>query len=138
MRRILIALAVTLAVTPAWAQTADQVAAAHCGGANPDLAIAGCTVLIQKPNQTKDVLVFAYNDRAWAYHKLGKDENGLRDVNMALILEPENAGVIETRAEINEKLGHRDAAIADYRAALKLDPKMIQASGGLKRLNATP
>ena len=57
---------------------------------------------------------------------------------MALLLEPKNAAIIETRAEIYEKLKERDKAIADYREALKLDPKMTQASDGLKRLGATP
>ena len=139
MRRVLCALILALAATPAWAQTAaDKAAAAQCGSPHPDLAIAGCTTLIQTPNQTKDLLAFAYNDRAWAYHALGKDQDALRDVNMALLLQPKNAGIIETRAEIYEKMNERNKAIADYRAALTLDPKMTQASDGLKRLNATP
>jgi tetratricopeptide (TPR) repeat protein len=138
MRRFLTALALTLAAAPALAQTPEQSAAAQCASPHPDLAIAGCTALIQVPKQTDKLLVFAYNNRAWAYHALGKDQDGLRDVNMALILAPKNAPVIETRAEIEEKLGKRDQAIADYRAALKLDPKMKEASDGLTRLKATP
>ncbi|MGB8182343.1 MAG: tetratricopeptide repeat protein [Stellaceae bacterium] len=139
MRGFVIAAALLLAAPPAWAQAAgEQAAAAQCGGADPDQAIAGCTQIIQTQNQTKEMLTFAYNDRAWAYHRKGDDQSGLRDVNMALVLAPNNAAIIETRAEINEKLGKRDAAIADYRAALKLDPKMTQANDGLKRLNATP
>ena len=139
MRRVLIALAVTLVAAPAWAQaTGEKAAATQCGSPNPDLAIAGCTALIQTQHQTKQMLAFAYNNRAWAYHHKGDDQAGLRDVDMALILAPNNAAVIETRAEINEKLGKRDQAVADYRAALKLDPKMAQASDGLKRLGAKP
>jgi Tfp pilus assembly protein PilF len=139
MRRTSIALAVLLAAAPAWAQTpSEKAAATQCGSPHPDVAIAGCTQIIQTQHQTKEMLVFAYNDRAWAYHALGKEQDGLRDVNMALLLAPKNAAVIETRAEIYEKLNDRDKAIADYREALKLDPKMTQASDGLKRLNATP
>lgn len=142
MRRVLwvlCALIMTLAVTPAWAQTAGEKATAtRCGGHDPAQAVIGCTQIIQTQHQTKQMLAFAYNDRAWAYHQLGKDDDALRDVNMALILAPNNAAVIETRAEIYEKLGKRDEAVADYRAALKLDPKMKQASAGLKRLGATP
>jgi predicted RNA polymerase sigma factor len=44
----------------------------------------------------------------------------------------------ETRAEIFEKLGRRDAAIADYRAALPLDADHQAAMEGLKRLAAMP
>jgi Tfp pilus assembly protein PilF len=139
MRRILIAAVVALATAPAWAQTAsEKMAAAECGSPHPAIAIKGCTALIQIPKQTDQILVFAYNDRAWAYHTLGKNQDALRDVNMALLLAPKNAAVIETRAEIYEKLKERDKAIVDYREALKLDPKMGEASAGLKRLGATP
>lgn len=139
MRRILIAAALTLAAVPAWAQTAsDKMAAARCGSPHPEMAIAGCSALIQTPKQTDAMLIFAYNDRAWAYLTVGKSHEALRDVNMALLLAPKNAAVVETRAEIYEKLKERDKAIADYREALKLDPKMKEASAGLKRLGATP
>ncbi|MDE2227836.1 MAG: tetratricopeptide repeat protein [Alphaproteobacteria bacterium] len=126
-----------MAALPAWAQTL-KADAAQCASPHPDLAIVGCTALIQMPKQTNKMLVFAYNDRAWAYHALGKDTEGLRDVDMALLLAPNDAPVIETRAEIYEKLGKRDEAIADYRTALKLDPKMKEASAGLQRLKAMP
>ncbi|MBU6507470.1 MAG: hypothetical protein KGI92_09525 [Alphaproteobacteria bacterium] len=137
MRRLAIATALILTALPAYAQK-DAGADVDCASADIDIAITGCTMLIQTAHQTKQMLAYAYNNRAWAYHRKGDDNAGLRDVDMALILAPNNAAVIETRAEINEKLGKRDAAIADYRAALKLDPKMTQASDGLKRLNATP
>jgi Tfp pilus assembly protein PilF len=53
-------------------------------------------------------------------------------------LAPDNADCIETRAEIFEKLGRREPAIADYRTALKIDPTMKEALAGLKRLRAIP
>jgi tetratricopeptide (TPR) repeat protein len=137
MRRILTGLALMLAALPARAQT-PQTYAAQCAGSNRDLAIDGCTALIQIKNQTYKLLVFAYGNRAWAYHLKGEDAKGLRDADMALQLEPENADVLETRAEIHEKLGQRDKAIADYRAALKIDPAMKQAQDGLGRLHAAP
>lgn len=37
-----------------------------------------------------------------------------------------------------KKLGRRDKAVADYRAALKIDPKMKEAEDGLNRLGAEP
>ncbi len=139
MRRILLALIAILAATPAWAQSGGEKAAAtQCGSHDPAQAVIGCTQIIQTQHQTKPMLAFAFNNRAWAYHQLGKDDDALRDANMALLLAPNNAAVIETRAEIYEKLGKHDQAAADYRAALKLDPKMTQASDGLKRLGATP
>lgn len=139
MRRIPFALIAMLAASPAWAQgAADKTAATQCGSHDPAQAVIGCTTIIQTQHQTKPMLAFAFNNRAWASHQLGKDDDALRDANMAILLAPNNAAVIETRAEIYEKLGKHDQAVADYRAALKLDPKMSQASDGLKRLGATP
>ena len=137
MRKLAFAAVLILAAFPARAQN-DAGAARQCGSHDPDQAIMGCTQLIQTQHQTKEMLAFAYNDRAWAYHQIGKDDDALRDVNMALVLVPKNAAVIETRAEIYEKLGKHDQAVADYRAALQLDPKMTQAGDGLKRLGAKP
>jgi Tfp pilus assembly protein PilF len=51
----------------------------------------------------------------------GQDSRGLLDADQAVALSPNLAGVIETRAEIHEKLGQREKAIADYRQALSLD-----------------
>jgi Tfp pilus assembly protein PilF len=76
----------------------------------------------------------AYNIRAWYYHLAGQDSEGLPDANRAVALAPRNAGVIETRAEIYERLGERDKAIADYRQALSLAPNMKDAQDGQKRL----
>jgi predicted TPR repeat methyltransferase len=53
-------------------------------------------------------------------------------------LAPANANCFGTRAEIHEKLGQRDAAIADFRTALALDTSHQSAADGLKRLGATP
>ena len=79
----------------------------------------------------------AYNNRAWAYHLKGEDAKGLPDASKAVTLVPKEAAVFETRAEIHEKLGHRDEAVTDYRAALGFDPHNQSAIDGLKRLAAT-
>ena len=98
-----------------------------------DLAIADDTRAIAfRPRYAA-----AYNNRAWAYHGKGEDAKGLPDAQKAVAWE-RISNNLETRAEIYEKLGRRDAAIVDYRAALKLSPAMPEALAGLKRLAATP
>ena len=79
-----------------------------------------------------------YIGRAWAYHLKGENAKALPDANKALTMTPDDADFIEARAEIYEKLGQRDEAIADYRASLKLDPNKNDSKQGLKRLDATP
>lgn len=77
-----------------------------------------------------------YNNRAWAYHLIGEDAKALPIVMKSLELE-KSPNALETRAEIYEKLGRRDEAIADYRAALVGAPTMQSAKDGLARMGVT-
>jgi tetratricopeptide (TPR) repeat protein len=78
-----------------------------------------------------------YNNRAWAYHLVGADAKALPIVTKALELE-KTPNTLETRAEIYEKLGRREEAIADYRASLAGAPTMQPAKDGLARMGVTP
>jgi len=69
---------------------------------------------------------------------MGNDAKALPDANKAIGLAPTDANAYETRAEIHEKLGQREEAIADYRKSLSLDPKQKLAQDALKRLGAAP
>jgi TonB family protein len=57
-------------------------------------------------------------------------------VTKSLEIDPKNDGSLETRAEIYEKLGKTDEAIADYRASLALMKNRKTAIDGLERLGA--
>lgn len=78
-----------------------------------------------------------YNSRAWALHLIGADAKALPIVMKALELE-KTPNILETRAEIYEKLGRREEAISDYRAALAGAPTMQPAKDGLARLGVKP
>jgi tetratricopeptide (TPR) repeat protein len=80
----------------------------------------------------------AYNNRGVSYHLIGEDTKARFDAEEAVAPAPNDGNHLETRAEIHEKLGLRAEAIADYRAALTLEPHMRDAEGGLKRLGAAP
>lgn len=86
----------------------------------------------------KPDFAMAYNSRAWSLHLKGEDAKALPDSEKALTLVGNDAAYIETRAEILEKLGQREKSIADYRAALKLDPADDASKAGLKRLGTKP
>jgi Flp pilus assembly protein TadD len=64
----------------------------------------------------------------------GVTAQGLPDAIRAVALAPKDANSYETRAEIYEKLGQRDKAIADYRQTLSVAPDTKLAQEGLKRL----
>jgi tetratricopeptide (TPR) repeat protein len=110
---------------------------ALCTGDDSNAAITGCTALIQSGQETATPLATAYNNLAWNLHLTGQDAAGLADANTAVTLAP-TANHLETRAEIYERLGQRDAAIADYRASLGIDPDHQTSKNGLARLGVTP
>jgi tetratricopeptide (TPR) repeat protein len=78
----------------------------------------------------------AYNARAWARHGKGEDAIGLADAEKAVQLAPNDPYILETRAEIYERLGRRDDALEDYRASLAIAPGLKEARDGLKRLSS--
>jgi tetratricopeptide (TPR) repeat protein len=99
-----------------------------------DMAIADYSKVIEfKPDYAE-----VYNNRAWDYHLKGEDAKGLPDAEKAVGLAPTDTYFLETRAEIEEKLGQKDKAIADYDESIKSDSKNSAAIDGLKRLGATP
>jgi len=57
-------------------------------------------------------------------------------VNVALF--PRSANAFDSLGEALEKAGQRDAAVAAYRKAVELDPRMFSSREGLRRLGATP
>jgi tetratricopeptide (TPR) repeat protein len=104
-----------------------------------DLAIADYnSVLIDDPAAESGCgrNALTRNDRAWVYHLMRRDSEGLADANCAVQIAPDDAAYVETRAEIFEKLGNTTAAIADYHTALKLKPGYAAARSGLARLGA--
>lgn len=106
---------------------------AHMKKAEYDAAIADFTRAIAiQPDFS------LYNNRAWSQHLKGDDADGLADAEEAVKLAPKNPYCLGTRAAIYNKLGRRDDAIADYRAAYALDPDDPEAIAGLRRLGVSP
>lgn len=80
----------------------------------------------------------AFQGRAWANFKLGKAADGLPDTEASLKLKPNEARTLDIRGHILEALGRREEAIADFRRALSIEPRMRGSRDGLKRLGASP
>lgn len=75
-------------------------------------------------------------NRAHARIALRLYAEALADLERAAGLMPGNAGVFYARGLAHERLGSRDAAVRDYREALKLHPQYQPPREGLKRLRA--
>ena len=78
----------------------------------------------------------AYAYRAWTYRQQ-QAELGLKDVERALKIDDKSADAYWARGEINEALGRAEAAIADLRKAVALDPRLKAANQALERLGIT-
>jgi tetratricopeptide (TPR) repeat protein/predicted aspartyl protease len=82
-------------------------------------------------NPKHDRLPSVLNERCWTRALQGKElELALADCNTA-INRQRNSAVLDSRALVHLRRGDLDAAIADYKAALKLQPKQAGSLYGL-------
>lgn len=103
----------------------------------PELRLQPCTQVIQGD----PLAAWAYNERAWAYLKMGKAAQGLPDVEKSLELNPNNGMALDTRGHIFEALGRREEAVADFRRALSVSGGNLalrnSSRAGLERLGVS-
>ena len=62
----------------------------------------------------------------------------MADYDQAIKIDPRNAYAFNNRGLAFEKRGDRERAIADYRRALKINPKLWLTQQNLKRLGVSP
>ena len=106
-------LILTLEPRPAAVADAKQV----CSGLeDPEQRLKSCARIIRDDPRA----AWAYNERAWAYFRMGKAAQGLPDVEKSLELDPNFARALDTRGHIFETLGRREEAAADFRRALSM------------------
>jgi tetratricopeptide (TPR) repeat protein len=109
-----------------------------CNNSNPDLAISGCSAIIDAGTETKENIAVAYRLRGIAYGKKGDDERAIRDFDRIIVLYPKNANSYFKRALAYEQSGNTKLAAADYRKVLSLRPADKDALQALDRLKAAP
>jgi tetratricopeptide (TPR) repeat protein len=129
MRRIWIALGVSLIALPALAQTNVQ----KCVSQDPDTAIAGCTALIQEGGLDTAHMAGVSVIRGNAYSDKEMYAQAIVDYSKALSLKPDVVAY-DGRALVYARQGHKELAVADFQAAQKLDSSDETSSNGLKSL----
>ncbi|HRD74330.1 MAG TPA: tetratricopeptide repeat protein [Hyphomicrobiaceae bacterium] len=60
------------------------------------------------------------NNRAWAYYKSGRFEEGLADIELALAVAAPSAPWLDTRGHIYQALGRSARAYDDYHTAMRI------------------
>jgi lipoprotein NlpI len=92
-----------------------------------DLALEGCTRIIEDAKQKPKARGIAFYNRGNAYVLKGDHDKAIADFDQALKLEPKNASIYNNRGNARLDKGESDAAMADFEAAIKTDPRYAAA-----------
>jgi tetratricopeptide (TPR) repeat protein len=118
--------------------TDEQIDSAPCVAAlsasDDDRIIAGCAVLINNEKAPKADRVKALIARAAAFSRKDLFDRAIGDYDTALRLDPTLADVFNARGELWRKKGDRPHALADFAAAIKLNPDHSAAKANYKAL----
>ncbi|HYI26828.1 MAG TPA: lysozyme inhibitor LprI family protein [Bradyrhizobium sp.] len=99
-----------------------------------DKTIAVCGALVENAKTAKSDRVTALIARAGAYVRKEMPDSAIGDYDVALLLDPSQADIFNTRGELWRKKGDRRRALADFAAAIKLSPDHPTAKTSYKSL----
>jgi tetratricopeptide (TPR) repeat protein len=122
----------TAPATDLQADPAPCVAAIAAG--DDDRIIAVCGTLIDNAKTLKADRVRALVARAGAYDRKDQVDRAIADDDAALQLDPTLADVFNARGELWRKKGDRPHALADFAAAIRLNPQHEAARANYKSL----
>ena len=100
-------------------------------GKNPQAAIADLNFVIKNSMQEKAT---NYGARGYGYLLIGNYAAAKLDYDKAISLDPQDPFHVFNRGQAKQMSGDKAGAIADYEAALKLKPGMVEAVEKLKGL----
>lgn len=117
------ALALLATSVPLCAQSRDENWT-RCLAKNPDIAISGCTALIQSDQEPSESLWMVYYDRGQMYHRKSDYDHAIQDFNDSIRLNQSKhkAETYYNRGNAYGDKGDSDHAIQDFTVALSLEP----------------
>jgi tetratricopeptide (TPR) repeat protein len=125
MKAISIALLLVFSVSAALAQS-DQ-AWRLCSSEDADIAIRGCTLLIDAVKLNSKDRSTAFSNRASAYWRKRDYDRVVADVDKALEFNPNNSNAYMRRGAVFSGKGDYDRALADTNKAIEIDPRNFKA-----------
>ena len=137
MRAILIGCIVLLVALPALAQTKTENAA-RCAADDPDIKNAGCTAMIDTPDESRENWAIAYYNRGVALYSKGFDQKAISDFSMALALAPNDAETYAHRGWSYQRTRQNDHAIADYSKVIVRSTTTVSNRTGSRRTTIAP
>jgi tetratricopeptide (TPR) repeat protein len=106
------------------AQTPD---AQPCFSHDPDVAIAGCTAMMQSGHETQEHITRAFSNRGGAYLRKRQFDRAIADLDQAIQRDPKYALAFQSRGTAYSLKGQNERAIEDFTQAIRLDPKSAAA-----------
>ena len=124
--------------TDAEPSTDPQIDPAPCVAAaltnDADKIIAICGALVDNEKSLRADRIKALIARAGAYDRKDQLDRAIGDYDMALRLDPTLADIFNIRGELWRRKGDRPRALADFAAAIKLNPQHEAARANYKAL----
>ena len=124
--------------TGADTDTVPPVDTAACFAAisatDDDRIVSDCADVIDNGRSAKPDRIKALSARAGVYARKDQLDRAIADYDMMLRLDPSLADIFNTRGELWWKRGDRPKALADFAAALKLNPDHAAARANHKAL----
>lgn len=119
-------LTVWLGLGHAWAEEAPCTV--EQAKINPASVIEPCSKLVIDQTLPADRRAEAFNARATGYGRTERLQLAGQDLDVALKLAPMRSDIYVTRATVERNLGHGEAAWADLKRALSIDPGNARAN----------
>jgi Tfp pilus assembly protein PilF len=66
---------------------------------------------------------------ATTYMQTGNNTDALQEFNLVIEIQPDLAAAYANRGVLYDRSGQHEKALADYRKALELDPKILEGPG---------
>lgn len=95
-----------------------------------DLAISGCTAVIQSGQETTENLAIAFSNRGLAYHDLEQFDRAIKDYDQAIRLKPDFVDAYKNRALAHSAKHQHDRVVEDYSQVVRLAPENADAWNG--------
>jgi tetratricopeptide (TPR) repeat protein len=108
--------------------------AASAAEANPDQIIAACSPVVDNDKTAAADRLKAALARAGAYLRQDQGDRAIADYDIALKIDPAMADIFNVRGELWRKKGDRPRALADFGAAIRLNPQHTAARANYKSL----
>lgn len=107
---------------------------AAAGGDDDDKTVSACGELIDNEKTAKADRIKALLARAGAFGRKDKAGQAIDDYDTVMQLDPNSADTLNARGEIRRKIGSFPKALADFGAAIKLNPQHAAARANYKSL----